>query len=290
MSMISSASLNNAWGYVKRAAKVYPDVVFGTGGDVISSTLRDSFYGIKGADGKRTGGKHFKDFWGQLKTAFKAGEAHNEQLIQDNKGFWKAQWESIRTTPQVIKEGWETGGKAAELAGKNKFWGQTKGLFKGLGKRLPIIGSLMIAVTELPNIFRATKDEGIVSGGAEVAKAGARLGGSMLFATIGAALGGPVGMLVGGFVGDWLVGKIVGKSYSEKKAEQEANMKKFVDSPIKTPNFMGYPTQNCAPQVPNNPVLFNPPGTNMTPQQLLALQQALASGAGLDGSNFNMLA
>lgn len=284
MTMISSTSLNNAWGYVKRTAKIYPDVVFGTGGDVISDTLRNSFYGVKGADGKRVGGKHFKDFWQQLKDAFKAGESHNEKLIKDSGGFWKAQWESIRTTPKVIKEGFEAGGKAAEAAGKSKLWGQTKGIFKGLGKRLPIIGSLMIAVTELPNIFSATKNEGIVSGATEVVKAGARLGGSMLFATIGGALGGPIGMLVGGFVGDWLIGKIVGKTYSEKVAEKEEKAKQYVDPNLNIPNFNGYPPQgNVAINT------FVPPNATMSQEQLMMLQQALSSGAGL-GNNFNMYA
>lgn len=284
MTTISSTSFNNAWGYVKRAAKIYPDVVFGTGGDVISETLRDSFYGIKGANGKRVGGKHFKDFWQQLKDAFKAGEVHNEKLIKDSGGFWKAQWESIRTTPKVIQEGFEAGGKAAEAAGKSKLWGQTKGIFKGLGKRLPIIGSLMIAITELPNIFRATKDEGIVSGAAEVVKAGARLGGSMLFATIGGALGGPIGMLVGGFVGDWLVGKIVGKTYSEKVAEKGEKAKQYIDSNQNIPNFNGYPQEY------KQTASYIPPKPYMSPEQLMSLQQALSSGAGLSGNNFNMYA
>ena len=264
MTGVSSVGMNNTWNSVKRVARIYPDVVFGTGGDAITSTLRDSFYGIKGVDGKRTGGKYFKDFWTQLKEAFKAGEVHNDKLIKESGGFWKAQWESIKSTPKVVKEGWIEGGKVAEAAGKNKIWGKTKGLFKGLAKRLPIIGSLMIAVTELPNIIRATKDEGIVSGGAEVVKAGARLGGSMLFATLGAALGGPVGMIAGGIIGDWLVGKVVGKTYSQRLAEKEGKDSK---SDLKT--------------------TFNPPGASMTPEQLMALQQALAGGAGL---NFNTYA
>ncbi len=281
MTGVSSVGLNNTWNYVKRAARIYPDVVFGTGGDAITSTLRDSFYGIKGADGKRTGGKYFKGFWGQLKEAFKAGEVHNDKLIKESGGFWKAQWESIKSTPKVVKEGWIEGGKVAEAAGKNKIWGKTKGLFKGLGKRLPIIGSLIIAVTELPNIIRATKDEGIVSGGAEVVKAGARLGGSMLFATLGAALGGPVGMIAGGIIGDWLVGKIVGKTYSQRLAEKEENMWKNIDS---QPTFRGYPNYDSKPDLKTT---FNPPGASMTPEQLMALQQALAGGAGL---NFNTYA
>ena len=32
MTGVSSVGLNNTWNYVKRAARIYPDVVFGTGG------------------------------------------------------------------------------------------------------------------------------------------------------------------------------------------------------------------------------------------------------------------
>lgn len=288
MAPISSIGWNNAWNYVRRAARVYPDVVFGTGGEVITSTLRDSFYGAKNASGKRAGGKHFNNFWDQLKQAFKAGEKHNEAIVKQSGGFWKAQLESIKSTPKVIGDCWKEGGKAAEIAGKSKIWGNTKGLFKGLGKRMPVIGSALMVLFELPNIFKATKDEGIVSGAAEVVKAGARLGGGMLMGTICAALCGPLaplGAIVGYAIGDWLTSKVVGKSYSEKKAEEKAQQdalkKNIVDSPLDIPGYQqknpGYENTNVTN--PFDPSKLKP---SMTPEQLAQMEMALARGAGLN--------
>lgn len=289
MAPISSIGWNNAWNYVRRAARVYPDVVFGTGGDVISSTLKDSFYGAKNAAGKRAGGKHFSGFWEQLKTAFKAGEKHNDALVKQEGGFWKAQWKAIKTTPQVIGDCWKEGGKAAEIAGKSKVWGNAKGLFKGLGKRLPIIGSAIMVLTELPNIVKATANEGIVSGAAETIKAGLRLGGGMLVGTIGAALGGPIGALVGYAIGDWLTSKVVGKSYSERKAEekavQEEQKHKMVDSPVDIPGYQQQYNPNNASYSSNTVKnIFDPSkmGSTLTPQQLAQMEMALARGAGLN--------
>lgn len=289
MTPISSINWNTYWNYAKRAGRIYPNLVFGTGGEPMSMTLKDSFFGIKGADGKRTGGKYFNNFGRQLKDAFKAGESHNEAMIKKSGGFWKSQWEAIKTTPKVIQEAITDGGSAAKAAGKSKFWGQTKGLFKGLGKRMPLIGSALILLTELPNIFKATANEGIVSGAAEVVKAGARLGGGMLLGTIGAAFGGPIGSIVGYMIGDWITSKIVGKSYSEKKAEEKAALdaqkKNITDSPINIPGYQPIPNTNTA----STANMFDPSkvGTSMTPQQLAQLEMALASGTGLPGASFD---
>lgn len=284
MAPISSIGWNNAWNYVCRAARVYPDVVFGTGGEVITSTLRDSFYGAKNASGKRAGGKHFNNFWDQLKQAFKAGEKHNDAIVKKSGGFWKAQLDSIKSTPKVISDCWKEGGKAAEIAGKSKLLGNGKGLLKGLGKRLPLIGSALMVLFELPNIFKATKDEGIVSGAAEVAKAGARLGGGMLMGTICAALCGPLaplGAIVGYAIGDWLTSKVVGKSYSEKKAEQEAEKKAQGEEKSKTAASTKDNSEYTYTTATNpfDPSKLRP---SMTPEQLAQMEMALARGAGLN--------
>lgn len=285
MTPISSINWNNAWSYVRRVGNIYPNLVAGTAGDTMSATLKDSFYGVKNAAGKRTGGNYFKNFGTQLKNAFIAGENENKALIQKHGGFWKSQLEAIKTAPKVIGDCITDGGKAAELAGKSKFWGQTKGLFKGLGKRMPLIGSILIVATELPNIVKATANEGLVSGAAEVVKAGARLGGGMLLGTIGAALGGPIGSIVGYMIGDWITSKIVGKSYSEKIAEQKEKMNKFVDSSINNNIPQTYPGSSQSV----NTAAFNPNAYKpaLTPQQLAELQMALSSGAGL---NLNTMA
>ena len=69
---ISATTLNNAWRYVQRAAKIAPDFIVGTGNEAFSKTLTNTFRGVKGADGKRTGGLYFKNFWSQFKNAMQA--------------------------------------------------------------------------------------------------------------------------------------------------------------------------------------------------------------------------
>ena len=88
---------------------------------------------------------------------------------------------------------------------------------------MPFIGTALWAVSCLPNIFRATKDEGLVAGAGEAVKAV----GSMAGFTAGFAVGQAliplpvVGGLIGGLLLGGLTDKILGKSYTEKKAERE---------------------------------------------------------------------
>ena len=83
---------------------------------------------------------------------------------------------------------------------------EQKVYLKVLAKKMPLIGNLMLIAFELPNIIKATKEQGIGQGIAEVAKAGSRLGGAALGAAIGSAFG-PIGSLVGWVAGEWLTGK-----------------------------------------------------------------------------------
>ncbi len=267
---IGSVTLNDISHYGKKALRLYPDLVLGTGAETVTQTLKDSFYGVKKGAGKRTGGKYFKDFWTQLKDAFKAGERHNETLIKEHGGFWKSTKEAIKTTPEVIRKAVKEGSKQAAKAGKNQFWGGTKGFFKGLGKRLPLIGTALIVLTEIPNIIKATANEGIVSGMAEVVKAGARLGGGMVLGTIAAALLGPLGAPVGYIIGDLITRKIVGKSYSERTAEAKNanNVNNNNTSNVNNTSFNMF-----------DPSIYNP---TMTKEQLMQIQNALAGGYGLN--------
>ena len=165
---------------------------------------------------------------------------------------------------------------------------------------MPLIGTLLIGITELPNIFSAFKDEGLIGGIKETAKAGLRLGAGMAGAAIGQALIPipVVGSLVGYAVGDWLMSKFTGKSHSEKKAEAEEALKQQQLSPIemlqkeylenfrKQAALMQLNQQGINPfyvQGYTNPNIVQPqlniPQSTMSPQQLMALKQILYSNS-----------
>jgi len=186
--------------YGKRFLNTTPELVFGTGAEAAGTAMRNasgSLFDKAGAgwraleaNGK---GSFFKSFIGNFKT-----------FLPDMKGF--------------IKEGTEG------LTGLAKLKGGTKGLFKGISKKMPFIGAVMMMAFELPNIWKATKEQGIMAGLKETVKSGARLVGGGLGSAIGSAICPGIGSLVGWVAGEWLAGKIVGKSYSEKKAEAEEQL------------------------------------------------------------------
>ncbi len=104
---------------------------------------------------------------------------------------------------------------------KNKdagFFKKIGGTLKGLGKRAPLLGTALMLAFELPNIFKATKDGGLINGATEAAKSGVRIAAGVGFGAIGTALLGPVGSILGFLVGDFVGKLVVGKNYSEKKA------------------------------------------------------------------------
>lgn len=238
------------YNYIKRGAKVYAPVVFGTGQELMGQAYKKAL-----TTKNPLKGQFWKDLWKGTKEAGKVAEryAAKEKAIHGN--FFKSSWESIKTIPKVIKEGWQAGGRLAKLKGKNAFLGKLGGAFKGIGKRMPVIGSLMIIGCELPNIIKATIHEGPVQGLAELAKAGARLGGGALLGAVGTALGGPIGGIVGWMLGEFVAGKIVGKSYSERVAEQE-ELAAAQATPAATPQGMTNPFMAYNPyQMMGNPTI-----------------------------------
>lgn len=262
--------------YFKHGIRMAPEFVLGTGNEVFSKTLTDSFYGAKNAAGKRTDGKHFKNFWTQFKDAAKASEAHNIKQRKLHGGFFKNMWRQITTVPNKVKTGWIVGSKNAAKAGNVKWWGGLKGSVGALGKRLPLLGGLLAIGFELPNIIRATKEDGIFGGAAEAAKTATRVTAGMTGGAIGAALCSPIpvvgpiiGSVVGYFAGDALASLITGKSYSEKQAAKE-------ESNQATAQNTGFDTGSTNP--------FSQP--TMTPEQLMALQQQLYGSAGAFKDDF----
>lgn len=267
-----SAIGSNAYKYVKRGLAIAPDFVLGTGNETFSKALTDSFYGKLNKEGKREGGKYFKNFWTQLKEATLETEKINNANIENNKGFFKNMFHQIQTLPELMQSGWKEG---VEKAGKIKWWGGLTGSIKSLGKRLPLLAGLFAIAVEIPNIWSATKDKGILGGVTETAKTATRVTTGMIGGAIGAALLSPIpvvgpllGSVVGYMAGDALASIFTGKSHTEKKmaAEQEAN---------KQPKQSLTESQTHIDTGTTNPFRMQP---TMTPQELAMLQMQLYGG------------
>ncbi len=226
--MISAVTLGKMWNYAKRGLKMAPDFALGTGGEVFCNSLKASIKGTKNSAGKYVGGTGYKNLGTKLKDAFKASEAHNKQLIDQEGGFFKAMWKNIQNIFPDAKKAWKVGGETARAAGKNGFWGSLKGVGSSLAGKMPLIGSLVFLATELPNIATATWEGGIVTGAGELVKAGSRAAGSVVGFALGAALCPVcpfVGGIIGGMLGDMLTSFVVGKSYTAQKREMKAQAK-----------------------------------------------------------------
>ena len=274
---ISATTLNNAWRYVQRAAKIAPDFIVGTGNEAFSKTLINTFRGVKGADGKRTGGLYFKNFWSQFKNAIKASEKHNASVRKLHGGFWKDMWYQIKTTPKLIGKGWKIGAKSAVTAGKNSFWGGLKGSLGAVGKRLPLLGGILMLAAEIKNINGGMKEGGVIGGVKEAGKSVARVGTGMLGMALGTALipVPVVGSIVGYMAGDWIAKLVVGKNYTERQLEAEVQ----ASAQKETTGATQQTTGSVFDTGTTNPFAA---GTAMTPQEIMKLQMLLQSGYGLD--------
>lgn len=135
--------------------------------------------------------------------------------------------------------------KAGSHAGKLTFWKSLGKRLSPIAKRMPLIGNLIFAAMEIPNIFRAftDKDGGVGTGIAETGKTATKFAGFAAGAAIGTALfpgvGSLIGGLIGGFAGGWFTEKLVGKSFTEKKQEKEE--KEMIDSQLKQQNNTANP-------------------------------------------------
>lgn len=270
---------SKGWNYIQRAGRIYPDFVMGTGNEAFTQVMRSTIKN-RAANGQT----YMQSVWSGIKDGARAAERHNNILNKQHGGFWGSTWHALKTTPKKIAQGWRVGGKLADRAGKtglSKTWSQFKGSLKGLGKRMPLIFSLMVVLPELPNIFSAFKDKGLVGGIAETGKTALRLGAGMTGAAIGQALI-PIpilGGIVGYMAGDWLMSKFTGKSHSEKKAEleetqnqqiaqQQAMMQQYNTNPFGTNASTNTNSAAVQPQ-------FNIPQPTVSPQELMAMQQML---------------
>ena len=213
MTVTVDSALGTAWKYTK----MYPYVVFGTGFDTYSEGFRKSWEAGKALK--------FKDrFTGAFKAGNTAAATAHQQLLSENNGsFWNATKKSITSIWPDLRDGWKAAGETAKTANKSKFLARLGSVGKVLGKRMPLIGAALTLAFELPNIIKATSNEGVLTGAGETAKTGIRLGISTLLGAITQALipvpflGGVVGFVAGDILGRF----IVGKSYSEKKAAEQ---------------------------------------------------------------------
>ena len=144
----------------------------------------------------------------------KKGIVYSHKKSIKNGGFLK----SLKKGFGEIPNGWKNG---------KGFFGKPLGAIKGIGKAMPALFAFITIASEIPNVYKAVKEKGIVQGLKETGKTAARLTTGALFAALGTAILSPipvVGSIAGGMLGyslgDWLASKVVGKSYSEQVAEQ----------------------------------------------------------------------
>lgn len=211
-----SQYVSPAWQGTKSAFHNYANFVFGVEqSEKFSKELHSAIRGTKNAAGKYEGGAGFNNFWGNVSKSWESSKS----IVRD-KSLWSVIKESFSKIPSEFK----AASRLAKMTGKNsKYLGATG---KILGKRMPLIGNVIMIATEIPNIYRSFTNPqgGFGTGVKEIGKTAAKLGGFAVGAAIGQALI-PVpflGAVVGGMVGGWVADKIVGKSFSEKLDEAKA--------------------------------------------------------------------
>ncbi len=203
--------------YGKRILKVTPDLILGTGkngSEAIGKVM------------KNTAGNP----WQKAKAGFRYIEGNAAATGLSTWGrtskYMKDGWKLTKSAFNIPKR-FSAGVRLARMKGTSKFLGGLKGVAKGFGKAMPFIGTGLIVASEIPNIWTAVKEKGLIEGVKETGKATAKLAGGAAGAAAGAAIGSVVpvvgtaiGSIVGWFAGEWLTSKAVGKSYTEKKEEQ----------------------------------------------------------------------
>lgn len=198
---VSGSSVSSALSKAKRVVKAAPDFVFGTSSNVAVNAM------------KSTKGSIFT----KVKAGAKAVVKDSEKASKVGGNFFKRLYNGVKTLPSALKQGTKAGARAAKIAGKSSVLGGVKGFFKAVGKKMPLIGSLVTVAFEIPNIWNAGKNEGLGTALKETGKAAVRLAGGAAGAVLGTFVGGPVGGVLGYMAGEWLLGKLTGKSYTDKK-------------------------------------------------------------------------
>jgi len=262
------------WSNVRRFGKMLPYYLC-DGAVVQQEVLERIVRGTKDATtGKYTGGAGYKHLGKSIKTSILETEKAYKGVLTRDGSFWKYAGKSIRELPTELSTNWSAATTAAKAVGKSGFIGGLKSVGTTLGKKLPLIGSLIYAATEIPNIVRATADGGAISGAAEAAKTVGRMAGF----TAGAVLGQVlipiplVGGIIGGMVGEKLASLVVGKSYTEQKEEIQQEAKTEAEKQSKK----GVHSEEEEKEIPNEEeeyIVENDIGSTLTNKQLARLEE-----------------
>lgn len=280
-----------SWSNARRFGRMLPYYLC-DGSIVQQEALEKIVRGTKDvATGKYVGGTGYKNLGSALRKSFLKTETAYKSVLAKEGSFWKYAGKTLRGLPSEISMAWNEGGTIAKAVGKSSFWGSVKGAGSALGKRIPLVGSLIYAATEIPNIARATADGGLISGAAETAKAIGRMTGF----TAGAAIGQVlipipfVGGIIGGMLGEKLASLATGKSYSEQK--EKIQNEAIADAGAKAENQYGTPSPNAEVQgAAEEFVVENPFGGTLTNKQLAELQRIQNEIIKGDNSTFNVSA
>lgn len=201
----------------------YLNFILGTGNEEVANGIKTRI-----ANRKTTG----QNYLSALASGTKDGIVNSHKQSIKNGGFLK----SLKKGFGEIPNGWKNG---------SGFFGKPWGAIKGLGKAMPALFAFITIASEIPNVYKAVKEKGVVQGLKETGKTVARLTTGALFAALGTAILSPipvVGSFVGGMLGyslgGWLASKIVGKSYSEQVTEQPDKQKE-TSKDTKQPTTVG---------------------------------------------------
>ena len=208
---------------IGKIGSAYCDFLFGSSADVMVNSLIASC-------------KNHKYYrYGMPESIYqgiKLGCKNSYNHTQRNGGFFSSMWENIKE----VKTEWNKAKIPNASFLKNAKHCIPK-IIKPLGKAAPAILAIAGLVTELPNIWRATKEDGILSGLKELGKTtlkltfGAFCGGfgtklvPVIGSTYGFMVGNVIGDQVGSFIGsnagEFLSLKAMGGSYTTKHEKLE---------------------------------------------------------------------
>ncbi len=214
--------------YGVRAAKLLPEMVFGTSAELFGKGVRSAAKG--------------SSIWTKVKAGAKAVETDvAKQAAAGGGGFFRRTINSVKTLPKDIRtmargEVLRTkvlnrqveralGKDAAKQLSKSTFWGGAKGVGKALGKRMPFIGAALTLIFDGPAIYKKFKNEGFAAGMKETAGVGVELGCMAAGAAIGSIFPG-AGTVIGGIVGA-LVGCFIRGKISPEKPEKQGEVADF---------------------------------------------------------------